>query len=152
LSFQNAAQVGEWLTRGSVWVAVCFYVASEWVAAAARRSRRIPAGQGLNTLGFAAFALHVVCAFHFYHGWSHAAAYADTARQTAALTGWNWGGGLYLNYLFLVAWMAEVLWQWANPTGFVSRPGWITKSTRGLFLFMIFNGAVWFRGFLRAYS
>ena len=62
------------------------------------------------TAGFVIFLVHVLCAFHFFHHWSHDAAYLDTAQKTAAMTGWNWGGGLYLNYLFALIWGIDVLW------------------------------------------
>src|SRR5688572_15862037 len=99
---------GEWATRGTIWVALVFYVTSETRDPA--RGRR-----WLNTLGCAAFLAHVACAFHFYHAWSHAAAYADTARQTAQWFGWNSGAGLFINYLFAIVWVAEVSMAWAKP-------------------------------------
>ena len=52
---------------------------------------------------------HTVFAFQFQHHWSHAAAYAHTARQTFEMTGWDWGGGLSLNYLTVALWVADVL-------------------------------------------
>ena len=135
--------IGAWLTRGTVWLALSLYVASEIAAARDRRA----GGAGwrwLKSFGCAAFQAHVACAFHFYHHWSHAAAYADTARHTAELTGWNWGGGLYLNYAFSLVWLGEVFWAWANPNSYRQRPDWITWTVRGFFWFMIFNGAVVF--------
>src|SRR5436190_19630563 len=102
------------------------------------------AARWLNTAGCAAFLAHVAAAFHFYHHWSHAAAYADTARQTAEFSGWNWGGGLYLNYLFAVLWLGEVIWSWVSPASYVDRSRAISRAIRGFFIFMIFNGAVVF--------
>jgi hypothetical protein len=96
----------------------------------------------LNSLGCAAFLAHVGCAFHFYHHWSHAAAYADTARQTAAYFGWYWGGGLYFNYAFLLLWVSQVIYSWTSS----SRPFsaclvWVVRS---FVLLMVVNGAVVF--------
>ena len=71
-------------------------------------------------------------------------AYADTARQTAEFAGWNWGGGLYVNYLFTLVWAGELIWWWVSPTTFARRPRWIDRGVRGFFMFMIFNGAVVF--------
>jgi len=123
--------LGEALTRGTVWLALTLYVASEL---ATRRSHST-AARWLNAIGCAAFLAHVACAFQFYHHWSHFAAYADTARQTAELTGWNSGTGLFINYLFALVWVATV----------ITRPrGAIIGIVRGFFLFMIFNGAVVF--------
>jgi len=98
----------------------------------------------LNTVGCAAFLAHVAAAFHYYHQWSHAVAYADTVRQTAEFSGWNWGGGLYINYVFALVWLGETVWSWVSPTSYLHRTNWITWIVRGFFLFMMFNGAVVF--------
>ena len=85
---------GEALTRWTVRVAVALYVAALALRGVAHR----PAAARLAwTAGLIAFLLHVGCAFHFYHGWSHRAAYEATARQTADTVGLAWGGGLYVN-------------------------------------------------------
>ena len=141
---------GEWLTRGTVWLALAIYVASE-IMKVTRRSHDWGAwARWLNSFGCAAFLAHVACAFHFYHAWSHPVAYADTARQTAELFGWNWGGGLYVNYLFALVWVGEVVWSWTDPNHYIQRPKWILWTVRGFFLFMMFNGAVVFaRGDIR---
>lgn len=123
------------LTRLTVWLALSLYVAAELV-----KARWPQAARWLMTLGCAAFLGHVACAFHFHHGWSHAAAYRDTARQTAELVGWNSGAGLYVNYLFALVWIGEAGWVWTRR----ARPKWITWTIRGFFWFMIFNGAVVF--------
>ncbi len=135
---------GQWLTRGTVWLALSLYVASEMAKTAGRSREQGGAARWLNSLGCAAFLAHVACAFQFYHHWSHAAAYADTARQTAALFRWNWGGGLYLNYFFALVWLGEVVWSWRNPRGYLHRPNGMTWAVRGFFLFMMFNGAMVF--------
>ena len=56
--------------------------------------------------------VHVGFAFDGFHHWSHRAACEDTARQTKELVGWNWGGGLFINYIMLLVWLADVLWWW----------------------------------------
>lgn len=137
-------EISDWLTRGTIWLALTLYMVSESTTALAAGSRPRIAASWLNRLGCAAFLAHVACAFHFFHDWSHSLAYRDTARQTAALFGWNWGGGLYINYAFGFLWMSEVAWAWAVPINFHQRPRWITWAVRGFFLFMIFNGAVVF--------
>ena len=117
----------DWFIRGSAWLAFAFYIGAE-----AKRSR------WLSTLGCAALLFHIAAAFQFRHGWSHSAAYADTARQTAALTGWNWGGGIYINYLFAGIWTWTVLRSWTKP---IDSQTWLV---RGFFLFMFVNAAVVF--------
>ena len=129
-------ETGEWLTRGTVWLAISLYVASQLI--------RLPAARWLNTLGCAAFIAHVAAAFHFYHSWSHSAAYADTARQTSELTGWNSGSGIYINYLFAAIWVFEVLWSWTRPRHYLQRSKRITWTIRAFFLFMFLNGAIIF--------
>jgi hypothetical protein len=127
--------MGELLTRTTVWVALTLYVAAE----TRRRSDRLR--RGINTLGCVIFLAHVTCAFHFYHSWSHSAAYADTARQTASLTGWHSGAGLYVNYLFGLVWILEAAWMWTKPNTYVTRSAKVTWFVRAFFWFMIFNGA-----------
>jgi hypothetical protein len=139
----NGMDTGEWLTRGAVWLALSLYLGAEMLKIARHRDAW-PAARWLNSFACAAFLAHVAFAFHFYHAWSHSAALADTARQTAELIGWNWGGGLYLNYLFALVWLGEVVWSWAQPNGYRQRLMWLTWTVRGFFLFMIFNGAVVF--------
>lgn len=141
-----------WLTRGTIWLALTLYTVGEAMLAFRDRPAAEAAGR-LNAAGCAAFLTHVAAAFHFHHGWSHAAAYADTARQTAEFTGWNWGGGLYVNYLFALVWLGDVAWRRAATPARGARPGWVTWSLRAWFLFMIFNGAVVFvRGPARWYG
>lgn len=134
----------EFLTRGAAWVALSLYSASEFARSLPRGKTMEIAARGLSTLGCATLLAHIICAFQFYHAWSHTAAYADTARQTAALVGWDWGGGLYVNYLFALVWLGEVAWSWCSPRDYNERPKWVTRLVRGFFLFMIVNGAVIF--------
>jgi hypothetical protein len=58
--------------------------------------------------------------------------------------GWNWGGGLYVNYAFALAWLGDVVWSWVDPSAWLARPEWLAWTVRGFFLFMILNGAVIF--------
>lgn len=98
----------------------------------------------LWTVACGFYLVHVGAAFEFYHGWSHAAAYQHTAVQTAQVTGWSWGGGLYFNYLFTIIWMADVLWWWRGLALYRKRPLWITATIHWLFAFMFFNATVIF--------
>lgn len=143
---------GELLTRLTVWAALCAYGISAGLRLA-RGNRDAPGtlvARGVWTAGCAFFLAHVMCAFQFYHHWSHAAAYLETAERTAKLTGWHSGAGIYLNYLFAAIWAADTLWQWLAPRGFERRPPWIDGALHGYFLFMIFNGTIVFgHGFAR---
>ena len=131
---------GELLTRLTVWLALCGYALGAALLLLAQRSR----ARWAWTFGCVCFLAHVVSAFTFYHGWSHAAAYRETVRQTAELTGVRWGGGIFLNYFFAAAWLADVLWWWLAPAGFARRSARLTAAWQAFFFFMVFNGTVVF--------
>lgn len=141
---------GELLTRMTVWLALTLYVASELVKAI--RGGREPgaAAWWLKAAGGAFFLGHMVGAFNYFYGWSHAAAYADTARQTKEFSGWDSGSGLYLNYLFALVWMIELICSRLRPANHSTRSSAMAWAMRTFILFMIFNGAfVFVRGHLR---
>jgi len=83
------------------------------------------------------YLAHVVAAFHFYHGWSHAAAYEHTARRTAEVVGLDWGGGLWWNYAFGAVWLGDILWR-------RGRPAWLGVAVQAFLAFMAFNATVVF--------
>jgi hypothetical protein len=102
------------------------------------------------TIGCFAMLLHVSCAFHFYHGWSQTSAYLETARQTYEVTGFNWGGGLFINYAFIAAWVLDVLWWWRGLEIYRQRPLPLVIVWQSFFLFLVFNATVVFKsGLLR---
>jgi hypothetical protein len=133
---------GDALTRWTVRLALLLYAAT----LALRRSR--PAERRtarlLWTAGCLLFLAHVAAAFHFFHGWSHARAYAETARQTGQMFGVYSGAGLYLNYLFTLLWAADVAWWWRGIDAYDRRPRSIGFALHAFMLFMAFNGAVVF--------
>src|SRR5262249_18531621 len=94
------------------------------------------------TIGCTAFLAHVICAFSFYHHWSHSAAYEETARRTEELVGVYWGGGLYLNYLFAVLWTVDVVYWWRNLDR--SRGRRIRIAIQVYLAFIAFNATVVF--------
>jgi hypothetical protein len=96
------------------------------------------------TLGCFAYLVHVACAFHFFHAWSHAAAYEATARDTARLFAWDWGGGLYFNYAFTLLWIGDVVWLWFGMESYQKRPYWVEIGVQAFLAFMAFNGAIVF--------
>lgn len=95
------------------------------------------------TFGFVACVCHVLMAFAFHHHWSHSAALEHTAKQTAAVTGIDWGGGVYFNYIFLAGWGFDVGLAWF-------RSDWWQNAKRYqfamhvTFAFMMFNATVVF--------
>jgi hypothetical protein len=138
-------QTGELLTRWTVRVAMALYVTS------LATRLYFPKGSRLAwTAGCLAYLLHIACAFEFYHHWSHAEAYAFTARQTATAVGWDWGGGLYVNYAFTLVWLADVGWWWISVESYRARSRWIGWAVQGFMGFIAFNATVVFAaGFSR---
>ena len=94
------------------------------------------------TAGALLCAVHIVIAMNVAHGWNHDAAVAATRRQTREVFGLDWGGGVFLNYVFVAVWLFEA-WRWrTGRTG--SSPDALTWGVRILFLIMIVNGAIVF--------
>lgn len=96
------------------------------------------------TIGLALALLHVVVAFQFVYDWNHETAIAATVQQTADRFGLGWRGGIYVNYVFLLIWCADVCWWWIAAASHASRALRIEVARVVLFLFMFVNGAVVF--------
>ena len=123
-----------WTARAS---AVFYGIALILIARKERKSARI-----LWTLGLTIYLIHVWCAFTYFYDWSHALAYRETARQTAELFGVNWGGGLYLNYLFTAVWLADCIWWWTDRESHRTRPGWVAVGLQAFLAFMFVNATI----------
>ena len=110
-----------------------------------RRSRRADRwARAAWTVAILLAGIHVGLAFHFVYGWDHDVAVAETARQAAERFGWGWRGSLYVNYAFLLWWLADVGWWWAVPASHLSRSIRFEILRLAAFLFMFVNGAVVF--------
>jgi hypothetical protein len=96
------------------------------------------------TIGCALALLHVFLAFELVYAWDHEAAVVATARQAADRFGVGWRGGIYVNYVFLTLWVADVIWWWRAPASHASRSTRIEAARFLLFTFMFLNGAVVF--------
>lgn len=132
---------GELLVRLTAWLAFAAYV-SGTVA-----SLRHPSGRAFRLLwltGGLLLLVHLLAAFHFHHGWSHATAHADTARQTRAVTGLDWGGGIYFNYLLVTVWLADAADRICSTTDAGVRPLAMQRALAAFYAFMWFNAAVVF--------
>lgn len=141
---------GESFTVWSVRAATLLYVTSLALRLAARGPRGQRTARLAWTAGCLLYLAHVYGAFQYFHGWSHAAAYAETARQTAQLFGVDWGGGLYFNYAFTIVWVADVIWWWRASEQYGRRPRWVSTAIHAFLAFMFLNGAVVFAsGFSR---
>jgi hypothetical protein len=138
--------VGELLTRLTIWIAIVGYSAGSFTFAFSRKRQLWDSATRLLwTIACFSLLIHVVCAFHFYHDWSHANAYLDTARQTKDVTSINWGGGLYINYVLVVAWVGDISWWWVGGLeSYRSRPWPLIIFWHGFLVFIIFNATVVF--------
>src|SRR6185369_13110148 len=135
--------LGELLTRSTVWISIVAYTIGCIAFATARNDRWIRLAW---TTGCAALVLHFICAFNFYHGWSQESAYLETARQTGAVIGINWGGGLFINYVVASLWIADVAWWWfAGVSSYRRRPWMLTLIWHSFLIFIIFNATVVFK-------
>ncbi|MEX1229279.1 MAG: hypothetical protein WEB58_03510 [Planctomycetaceae bacterium] len=96
------------------------------------------------TFGGAMCVVHVACTFEFAHDWSHTAAWNHTDQRMRELLGWGWGGGVYVNYVFTLAWLADVAWWWADPTGHRVKLRPVRIALHALFFVVIVNATVVF--------
>jgi hypothetical protein len=98
----------------------------------------------VSAVGIALLVAHIGLAFHLRYDWNHEAAVRETARQTAETFGLDWGGGVYVNYLFTLVWAIDA-WSWhAHPARAAARPTGLRWALRAFYLTMVFNGAVVF--------
>ena len=130
------------VVRGTMVVATVAWMLGEVLM------RRSPASDRLARAvwsgGIALALLHVVLAFEFVYAWDHGSAVAATAQQTADVVGWEWRGSIYINYIFLTLWLADVCWWWAASASHASRSVRFETARVALFAFMFFNAAVVF--------
>jgi hypothetical protein len=136
--------LGEGLTRWTIRAALALYVLTLAVLLTDRAGQRGSLARLSWTAACVAYWAHVGCAFEFFHDWSHAAAYRETARQTQELFGWDWGGGLYFNYAFTLLWTADMLWWWLAPGSRRNRPHWMSAALHLFLGFIAFNATVVF--------
>jgi len=134
--------------RGTAWLSFALWALSQWIESAEppRRERARASFAG----GAVALVVHTALALHLRHAWSQEHALREIARQTAEVTGVAFGGGLLVNYAFLVFWLAIVAWRWraGSPLG-GSAPA-TRWAIRAVFLFMFLNaGVVFVQGPLR---
>lgn len=138
---------GEILTRLTIWITIASYAAG---AATLMLSQRRPRWESVArlawTVGGVSLLGHVAFAYNFYYGWSQTAAYRDTARQTAEVVGLDWGGGLYINYVVLGAWLMDVSWWWwRGHDAYRRRPWPLVATWHGFLIFIVFNATVVFK-------
>jgi len=130
----------------TIWAALVAFVAAE---AARRRSRETglpPARWSTSAaaIGLALLVAHIAIAFGTRHDWSHAAAMRETARQTLDVYGLDWGGGVFVNYAFALAWAIDT-WRWhVSPARAAGRSAGATLALRAFYGLVIANASVVF--------
>jgi hypothetical protein len=142
---------GELLTRATVWVALGGYTVGAALLLIARRGPEWwRSARWAWTTGCIALITHIICAYHYYHSWSHDSAYRETARQTAEVVGADWGGGLYINFALLAGWIADVCWWWRGSVRYDRHSRLLIWVWHSFLIFIIFNATVVFKtGVLR---
>jgi hypothetical protein len=129
------------------WIALACFVAAEFGKRPALVSARAPAKWTfpVSACGLVLLLIHMAIGLDIRHDWSHTAAVRDTARQTAAVYGLDWGGGLYVNYVFAGIWALDV---WHGTRAGRARPlhrrSGLLWALRVFYFTIIFNGAVVF--------
>jgi hypothetical protein len=125
----------------TVWASLAMFVAGE----VGKRRARVPDWfSSVWLAGAVLCCVHIVLAFAGPHAWSHQAAVRETARQTAAIYGLDWGGGVYVNYVFVAAWLIEACWWRFNPASYRRRPWILTWGLRTFYFVIIVNAAIVF--------
>jgi hypothetical protein len=138
--------LGAIVVRGTILIATVLWAWAEVLKI--RRFDQVEPARRLWTIGLVLTLVHAIIAFDVAYGWSHEAAVIDTARQTAEVTGLAWGGGLFVNHFFLALWLADAVWWWVAPIGYLRRPLALERSRLAFFLVMFFNGAIVFAGMI----
>ena|SRR5688572_11665037 len=152
--------LGILLTKWTIRLSLLGYAAYLICSLSSPARHRLAALRWLWTIAGGLFVLHVICAFHFYHRWSHAHTWQTTADETRQLIGVAFGDGIYFSYLFLALWVADIAWLWLagspserfafsaitvpRPTnGYLQTPLW--RLLVHIYLFFIaFHGAIVF--------
>lgn len=131
------------VTHATAWAAFFCYVVA-LVLRLGTNGLLLRQSRGWWTAGCVMLFVHVACAFHFVHHWSHHAAYETTSQQTAALTGFASGSGVYVNYAVLAVWLCDVCWWWQAPSHHESRARKTQRLLQGFLAFVWFNATVVF--------
>jgi hypothetical protein len=129
----------------TIWAALFLFVMGEW---GKRAIERVPGAARwawrASLLGVFLCIVHMAIAMGLRHGWSHDAAVRDTARQTMEVFGVEFGAGVYVNYVFVMVWLAELGWWRANPAGYARRSRSIVWLLRAFYFVVVVSAAVIF--------
>jgi hypothetical protein len=90
--------------------------------------------------GWILLVSHVLIAMGLAHHWSLTDAMGHTARQTQAAVGWNWGGGVWLNFATVAVWG----WTLLLTDESQAKKSWLTGMAHCYLAFMMLNATVVF--------
>src|SRR5689334_8037440 len=113
--------LGHRLMFAAIYTAVALY----GVSLGLMLRRRWQAARVAWTLGCALVWAHVALAMHGVHHWDHAHLVRVTAERTAEVTGLRFGGGVYVNYAFILAWATDAAYWWRVEHERYRRRSWI---------------------------
>lgn len=118
----------------TIWAALAAFVAGQL----GRGTRWDHNARAVFAAGLGLALVHTLIAFGAVYGWRHDAAVDATTQQTARVFGVPFGGGVFVNYAFFAAWLAEAV-MWPK----VERCRW-RWALRAFYLVIIVNGAIVF--------
>ena len=125
----------------TIWLSMVLFIAGESGRSFAPRDEAPPKWAWWTFMvGLLLAIVHTLLSFAIVHGWSHADAVTVTARQTATIYGVAFGGGVYVNYVFLATWLGDAAWWWRSGTA----RGPMLWLLRAFYLVVIVNAAVVF--------
>lgn len=131
------------IVRSTIWLALLLFAAGEIGRRRVDARGVAPAwAWPVFTAGAVVCVLHVLAAYHWRYGWSHADVVRETARQTSAVYGLDWGGGVYVNVAFVCCWIADAMWWRVDPDR--PRPRRAVALLRAFYFVIIFNAAIVF--------
>jgi hypothetical protein len=137
--------MGELLIAWSARVVVAFYLlrlaADVLIVDPVRRDRW---ARWAWTVGCAVYLVHVAFAFQFLHHWSHAAAVEHAAQRTLEVVGFEFGAGIYVNYVFTLLWVTDVVLWWRRSLAGRPTSSVYYWAIQAIFAFMMFNATVVF--------
>ena len=129
----------------SIWLSVGLFVVGEVAKRPGLRGGVPPrAAWAWWAAGAFLCGVHIALAMALRHGWNHQSAFDATAHQTYQIYGVAWGGGLYVNVVFLAAWLGELLWWRISPDQYFARPAFVTWLLRGFYFVILANAAIVF--------
>lgn len=131
-----------WTARLAVACYLCRVLLDFRFSVRSRNSLRL--ARWFWTLGCLFNLAHLACAFELVHEWSHQQAYHHTAGRTAEFIGVEWGGGIYINYVFTALWCLDVGCWWLVGPQWPAHSRCYFWSVHGVFAFMVFNATVVF--------